>query len=206
VINVPHDNFDALPPHERLGRLEQLARAALARWHLDAAALSLLKDRENTVYKVTDPRSGERFALRVHRPSYHSDAEIRSELQWTAALIDAGIEAPAAVPTPGGDMFVTVRHEAVPEPRQCDLLRWVEGTIIGDIESGHIATADEVRSNHFLAGRLAALIHNHGERWQRPPGFTRPIMDFDGLIGSRGYLGPYGACKLLSAGQVAKKV
>lgn len=200
---MPHDGFNALPPQARLDRLEQLARKALARWHLDAAPFSLLKDRENTVYKVTDPRSGKHFVLRVHRPGFHSDAEIRSELQWTAALIDAGIEAPSAVPTPAGELFVTVRHEAVPEPRQCDLLRWVEGVIIGDIEGGHIATAEEVRSNHFLAGRLAALIHNHGERWQRPPGFTRPIMDFDGLIGSRGYLGPYGACQLLTAEQVA---
>jgi Ser/Thr protein kinase RdoA (MazF antagonist) len=200
---MQQDAFNALPPQQRLGRLEQLARVALARWNLDAAPLALLKYRENAVFKVMDPGSGERFVLRVHRPGYHSDAELRSELQWTAALITDGIAAPAAVPTRAGESFVTVRHESVPEPRQCDLLRWIDGAIIGSIEGDHVASADEVRSNHFLAGRLAGLIHNHGERWPRPPGFTRPSMDFEGLIGSRGYLGPYGACTLLSADQVA---
>jgi len=197
------DTFDALPQQSRLDRLERLARVALARWRLDAAPLSLLKYRENAVFKVTDPGSGERFVLRVHRAGYRSDAELRSELQWTEALIAEGIGAPATVPTANGELFVTVRHEAVPQPRQCDLLRWVEGKVIGDIEAGHVASAEEVRTSHFLAGRLAALIHNQGEHWPRPPGFTRPVMDFDGLIGSRGYLGPYGACKLLAPDEVA---
>jgi Ser/Thr protein kinase RdoA (MazF antagonist) len=192
------DDFDKLSPRARLDNLQQLARVALGRWHLDAAPISLLKYRENAVFKVTEPGSGERFVLRVHRPAYRSDAELRSELQWTAALIEAGIDAPAAVPTVAGELFVTVSHDAVPEARQCDLLRWVDGTIIGDIEAGQIASAAEVHGSHFLAGRLAARIHNHGEHWSRPPGFARPIMDFDGLIGSRAYLGPYSACTLLS--------
>ena len=195
--------FEELSTQERLDGLQQLARVALARWRLDGAPLSLLKYRENAVFKVTDPGSGERCVLRVHRPGYRTDAELRSELQWTAALIAAGIEAPATVPTVTGELFVTVGHEAVPQPRQCDLLRWVEGAIIGDIEAGHVASAEEVRSSHFLSGRLAARIHDHGEHWPRPPGFTRIVMDFEGLIGSRGYLGPYGDCKLLSADQVA---
>jgi len=197
------DSFAALSQDAQVDSLQQLARVALARWRMETAPLALLKYRENAVFKVTDPASGERFALRVHRAGYRSDAELRSELQWTAALIAAGIEAPAAVPTATGELFVIVGHEAVPQPRQCDLLRWVEGTIIGNVEGDHVASADEVRTSHFQAGRLAARIHNHGEHWPRPPGFTRLSMDFDGLIGSRGYLGPYGACKLLSPGQVA---
>jgi Ser/Thr protein kinase RdoA (MazF antagonist) len=197
------DDFESLVQEARVARLEQLARAALASWRLGAARLSLLKYRENAVFEVTDSAPGDRFVLRVHRPGYHSDAELRSELQWMAALRGAGIETPSVVPTAMGDLFVTVRHSLVPEPRQCDLLRWVEGTIIGDIEGGHVASAAEVRTSHQHAGRLAALIHNHGEHWQRPEGFTRPHMDFAGLIGERGYLGPYSACQLLAPGDVA---
>ena len=200
---LQQNSFVALSQDAQVDRLQQLARVALAHWRLEAAPLALLKYRENAVFKATHPATGERFVLRVHRAGYRSDAELRSELQWTAALIEAGIEAPAAVPTATGESFVTVGHEAVPEPRQCDLLRWVEGTIIGNVEGDHVASADEVRTSHFQAGRLAALIHNHGEHWPRPPGFTRLSMDFDGLIGSRGYLGPYGACQLLSPDQVA---
>ena len=78
------------------------------------------------------------------------------------------------MPTTAGELFVTVSHAAVPEPRQCDLLRWVEGSIIGNVEGGHVATAEEVRTSHYLAGRLAAMIHNHGENWPQPAGFERP--------------------------------
>jgi Ser/Thr protein kinase RdoA (MazF antagonist) len=183
--------------------LEQLARGALVHWRVDAAQLSLLKYRENAVFKVTESGTGDRFVLRLHRPGYHSDAELRSELQWMAALHDAGVETPSAVPTASGDIIVTVSHDAVPEPRQCDLLRWIDGTVVGDIEGGRVGSAEEVRSGYRLAGRLAALIHNHGAQWQRPPGFTRPHLDFEGLIGSRAYWGAYGACTLLSAEQVA---
>lgn len=200
---MQQDAFDALSQDARVERLQQLAGAALAHWGLEAATFELLKYRENAVFKVTIPVSGERLVLRVHRAGYHSDAELRSELQWMAALIDSGIRAPSVVPAKSGKLFVTVTHPAVPEPRQCDLLRWVEGSIIGSIEGGHVATAEEVRTSHYLAGRLAALIHNHGEKWQRPADFVRPHMDFDGLIGSRGYLGPYSACTLLTPEQVA---
>jgi len=200
---MQQQDFVALSQGAQIDRLGQLARNALSEWHLESAALDLLKYRENAVFKVADGGSGERFVLRVHRAGYRSDAELRSELQWTAALIAAGIEAPAAVPTATGALFVTVGHAAVPEPRQCDLLRWVEGTIIGTVEGDHVASPEEVRSSHFLAGRLAARIHDQGEHWQRPPGFTRLSMDFDGLIGARAYLGPYGACKLLAPGDVA---
>lgn len=194
--------FDALSQDARVERLQTLAGAALSHWGLESAGLELLKYRENAVFKVTAPSSGERFVMRVHRVGYRSDAELRSELQWTAALIADGIEAPSAVPTRAGELFVSVRHPDVPEPRQCDLLRWVEGSIIGSVEGGHVATAEEVRTNHYLAGRLAALMHNHGEMWPRPEGFTRLHMDFDGLIGSRPYLGPYAACPLLTPEQV----
>jgi Ser/Thr protein kinase RdoA (MazF antagonist) len=200
---MPREGFDALPQQGRIARLAQLARAALEHWRLADARLSLLKYRENAVFAVTDPGLARRFVLRVHRSRYHSDAELRSELQWMAALIEAGIETPPVVPTTAGDLFVNVSHPEVPEPRQCDLLGWVEGDVIGNIEGGHVATADDVRTSHHQAGRLAALIHNHGERWSRPAGFTRPTMDFEGLVGERAYLGPYAACPLLTRDQIA---
>jgi len=197
------DAFETLSQEVRVERLERLARTALLRWQLPAATIALLKYRENAVFGVTCGGSGERYVLRVHRARYHSEAELRSELQWIAALNTAGIEAPRVVPAASGELYVTVAQDGVPEARQCDLLRWTEGTIIGDIESGHTAGTDEVRSNHLLAGRLAARIHDHGQRWQRPSGFTRPHMDFDGLIGERAYLGPYSACALLTPAQRA---
>jgi Ser/Thr protein kinase RdoA (MazF antagonist) len=194
---MQQNEFDSLTQDGRVERLQQLARAALAHWGLESARLELLKYRENAVFKVTHPTTGERFVLRVHRAGYHTDAEVR------AALIDSGIPAPSVVPAKSGALFVHVSHSSVPEARQCDMLRWVDGSIIGSIEGDHVATVEEVRTNHYLTGRLAAMIHTHGEKWARPAGFTRPQMDFEGLLGSRAYLGPYAACKLLAPDQIA---
>jgi Ser/Thr protein kinase RdoA (MazF antagonist) len=200
---MTRDDFETLPQQDRVARLQRLAEVALDHWRLSSAELSLLKYRENAIFKVTSPGSGEHFVLRLHRPGYHDDAEIRSELQWMEALNAAGIGAPHVVPTSAGELFVKVRHEAIPDGRQCDLLRWIDGRIIGDIQDGYVADADEVRSSHRLTGQLAARIHDYGEHWPRPPGFKRPHMDFEGLIGERAYLGPYAAYALVTPEQLA---
>ena len=79
-------------------RLDALARAALTRWDLPATAtVTLIKHRENAVFMVADPASSARYALRIHRAGYHSDAELRSELAWMRALDDDGVHTPPVV-------------------------------------------------------------------------------------------------------------
>src|SRR3546814_6687604 len=86
-------DFYALPPAEQAQRLAKAAKAALPQWDIDPRAeVTLIKHRENAVFSLAE--GGERFAMRVHRANYHSDAELASELQWTAALNAAGIRAP----------------------------------------------------------------------------------------------------------------
>jgi len=41
------------------------------------------------VFRV-DSEDGRAYALRVHRPGYHTLAELESEPHWTAALNEAG--------------------------------------------------------------------------------------------------------------------
>lgn len=71
---MQQSEFDALSQDARVERLQQLARVALAHWGLEPATLELLKYRENAVFKVTQPSTGERFVLRVHRAGYRTDA------------------------------------------------------------------------------------------------------------------------------------
>ncbi len=78
--------------------VRELALKALASWDLAAPQLTLIKHRENTVFRV-DTATGKRYALRVHRPGYHRDAELLAEVAWTTALRDAGIATPPVVPT-----------------------------------------------------------------------------------------------------------
>jgi len=179
------DAFETLPRERQLQQLAELGMRALSHWGLDGADLQLLKHRENTVMKVTAP-SGERYALRIHRRGYRSDADLLSELQWLDSLRAVGIATTHTRRALDGSLFKTVKTPALPEGRQCDLLAWVPGSAIGSIEEGVALDAETLVRVYHSAGELAARIHNHGENWQPPPGFTRLSWDEDGFFGETG--------------------
>src|SRR4051812_43040584 len=94
------------------GRLDALARAALARWGFAAeSTVTLIKHRENAVFMVTDTATSARYALRVHRAGYHSDAELRSELAWMRALEADGVHTPPVIAGLDGDVLQIVRPD-----------------------------------------------------------------------------------------------
>lgn len=195
--------FEAQPREQQLQLLTELGTKALAHWGLQDAALELLKHRENTVMKVTAP-GGERYAMRIHRIGYRSDAELLSELEWLDSLRETGI--PTTEPVRAGDasLFVTVATGDLPEGRQVDLLEWVPGRAIGSIEEGVDLEGEELARVYRTAGALAARIHNHGEQWQRPPGFTRLSWDEQGFFGETGSVcGCYRDLPDLTPGQLA---
>ncbi|MGB3625040.1 MAG: SDR family oxidoreductase [Henriciella sp.] len=194
------ETFYALPPDEQVARLVKLGRAALGEWGIKDAEITLIKYRENAVFKVETAKGG-RVAMRVHRASYHSDAELASELVLMDALRQAGIETPEPIATEEGHQFVTLEHPEVPEPRQIDILGWVDGDPIGAIEAQSGQADDQLRETHVLAGRLAAQIHNFTERWTPPAGFTRRHWDEEGLFGDEGHFGCFWKYDLLSDDQ-----
>ena len=78
--------------------MEAFAQSCLTRWDLpEAASLSLVNVSENTTFRVDDPASSSTWALRVHRPGYHSLNAIRSEIAWSQALRADGVVATPAV-------------------------------------------------------------------------------------------------------------
>jgi Ser/Thr protein kinase RdoA (MazF antagonist) len=191
------NDFYRLTPAEQGGRLERLARAALAHWNITDAALDLLKIRENAVFSVTTPDQ-RRFAIRIHRAGYHTDDELRSELQWMQALGTAGIDVPELVPERSGELFCNVAHDDVPEARQVDLFRWIEGRQLGSIEQGFGEDPASVHSAFHTLGVLAALVHNQASAWTLPPGFTRHAWDAEGLVGERPFWGRFWELEALS--------
>ena len=74
-----------------LADIEDLATAALKLWGVRNSPPQLLKHRENTVYRVQD-RSGNPAVLRVHRPGYHDETAILSELRWMTQLNTEGMD------------------------------------------------------------------------------------------------------------------
>ena len=166
-----------------------LAEAALPQWDLQGSELELIKYRENGVFRVTSP-AGERYALRIHRHGYHSDAELRSELQWMVALEDDGIFVPTLVQTNAGTPFAVVSCGQVPEARQVDLFHWVDGEQLGSVEEG-ISDRDAVADNYHTIGALAARLHNQAVAWHTPEGFVRHAWDVDGLVGDEPFWGRF---------------
>jgi Ser/Thr protein kinase RdoA (MazF antagonist) len=197
------EQFEALPLERQLRLLTELGSTALAHWGLEGAQLQLLKHRENTVMKVTTS-SGDRYAMRIHRLAYRSDADLLSELLWLKSLRSAGIATTEPRRAIDGSLFVTESTAELPEGRQCDLLVWVPGDAIGSVEEGVALDAATLKTVYHSAGELAARIHNHGEVWQRPAGFTRLSWDEDGFFGESGAIsGRYWDLAALTAEQLA---
>ena len=196
------DQFEALPRDTQLRLLGELGKTALPRWGLEGAELELMKHRENTVMRVTTA-SGERYAMRIHRLGYRDDADLHSELLWLDSLRKAGIATTEAVRALDGSLFASVATEALSEGRQVDLLSWVPGSAIGSIEEGVALHGAELTAVYQSAGELAARIHNHGQAWQRPPGFSRLSWDESGFFGTSGSVcGYYGDLAELTADQL----
>ena len=185
-------DFYELPVAELEKRYEALVRRALPLWGIGRAApLSLLKLRENAIYAVTDRAANEKLVIRVHRAGYHSDAELRSEWQWITGLKEYGVLTPEPRWSGNGRMFEIVEAPGVPEPRQVDIVDWIEGERLGSVEEGLEGTPDQVRARFETLGSTMARMHNQAEHWQPPAGFTRHAWDVDGLVGKDPFWGRF---------------
>jgi Ser/Thr protein kinase RdoA (MazF antagonist) len=170
------------PLSEQLALLQELALQSLSYWGLSCKSLSLIKHRENAVYKLLT-QDNELFAVRVHRSGYHSDAALNSEFVWMEALADVGIHVPQVLPCTNGERFAVVEHQEIPEPRQIDVLQWIAGEQLGSVENGLEGSAGEIAHIYSTVGTKMAHLHAHSSQWQLPQGFTRHAWDQAGLVG-----------------------
>jgi Ser/Thr protein kinase RdoA (MazF antagonist) len=164
----------------------ELVAVALGRFGLDPnATATLCNVSENHTYRIDDPATGSRFALRVHRPGYHSPGEIDSELTWLDALrADGVVETPTVLPATDGRRVVSVR---TPElgARNVVLFEWLPGTE-PDLDGGDAAT-----TQFETLGAISARMHRHSRAWRAPAGFSRPRWDYEHTLGPRGHWGPW---------------
>jgi Ser/Thr protein kinase RdoA (MazF antagonist) len=181
-------DFFSLDPDEQLQRLEAAGRDVLSAWDLGNATLELIKHRENAVFRVE--RDGFKAELRLHRHGYHSDDELRSELQWMQALSDAGVKVPNVIPAARGELFVTYSADGLPGELQVDLFEWIDGEQLGSVEEG-VNDAAGIEATYLAIGELAARVHNQAESWELPQGFVRHSWDADGLAGERPFWGQF---------------
>ena len=172
-----------------------VARKALAGFRLEPLALELAARSENITFKVE--ADGGPYALRLHRPGYNSLDELKSERVWTRALTAAGFGVPVGIKTPGGRDYLAVTMPDG-EVRQAGLTRWTPGEVLAKI------VEDKDLANWFARlGAIAADLHAHSAAWRPPAGFTRRVLDAEGLMGLEPSWGPFWEHAGLSPGEQA---
>ena len=146
---------------------------ALELWGMSEADCQLAATRENRVYRVTFV--DRTFALRLHRPGLRSDSELRSELQWMAAISAGGLHVPTPIPaTDGSDMHVE-------RGIQIDVLTWLSGSTVSSTISE--LTIDDRVGLYRAIGREMARLHEISDAWTPPDNFARWSWDLGGLVG-----------------------
>jgi Ser/Thr protein kinase RdoA (MazF antagonist) len=181
----PSPDFDSLPHDRQLVILAEIARTATSQYALPSGcAVDLINLSENATYKVEDLASGRRWALRVHRDGYHSDAAIDSELAWLIDLRARDV-AKTPVPVPGLDsaLIQKVSHPASPRPRNVVLFEWETG-----VEPG---VNEDLRKPFEVLGEVTARMHEHARAWQRPAGFERLTWDVETSLGDKPHWGSW---------------
>ena len=173
------------------------AHNALASWDIQTQDIEPLTLTENIVFKITDGTK-QSFVLRLHRPGYHNLNELLSELQWTEALLDAGLTVPVPRITRDGRQYVSVYLGN--QHRYAGLLEWVDGMPMENlIESNPDSTF--VENSFSLLGEVMAKFHNQAVSWTIPLKFSRHSFDADGLMGEAPFWGRFWESSALTPDQ-----
>ena len=169
--------------------LHAIAEQSLPYWGLKPDAIELVSRSENTVFRLDMP-DGRRYALRIHRPGYHTLPELESELLWTQALNDAGIRVPVGVRTLEGPGYATIPTPDGESSRAVGLVNWLEGELLSSVIE---AEQDESTIiEHFRQiGRVLAAMNNQASNWTPPSGFTRHSFDVPGYVGESPFWGRF---------------
>jgi Ser/Thr protein kinase RdoA (MazF antagonist) len=158
-----------------------MAEEAIGRYALTPSTRpTLINISENATYRLDDPETGGRWALRVHREGYHSPRAIRSELAWLAALRDAkAANVPTPIPGRDGELIQSVASPDGTHTRNVVLFAW---------EAGAEPAANDVQGFEQL-GETTARMHRHVVDWQRPDWFERHTWDFATSLGATPHWG-----------------
>jgi Ser/Thr protein kinase RdoA (MazF antagonist) len=167
------------------------AENALSHWAITPTKMTLAAERENKVYRVTTA-TGE-YALRQHRQGYRSNAQLASELNWMAALDDAGLDVPKPIPTQVGTYLVALNGV------HFDMLSWLPGKQLG--AHGTPFDLDDATGTFFALGQSTARLHLASDNWIPPTDFTRPAWDAKGLLGDTPLWGRFWENPTMAHGQ-----
>lgn len=164
--------------------LLEVAETSLEHWHLEPESIEVVSQSENIVFKVValDQRA---YALRLHRPGYHSLQELESEQIWIQALDEFGLQVPNSLKSDQGSHFLAV--DCGETTRYAGLIKWFDGMPLIKLPEQRQAL---IQPMAFL-GETCARMHNQASQWPSPADFTRPQLDIDGFFGSNPFWGKF---------------
>jgi Ser/Thr protein kinase RdoA (MazF antagonist) len=161
-------DYETLTHRGQARRLRALASKALEQYAVQVASLSLAGWYTNTLFKVRTT-DGSAYMLRLCAPSWRTETDLRSEVAWLNALAQVtDIGAPCPVATANGEYLPEVRVDGVSGARRCLLMSWVPGSSLEKQLS---------EENMYKMGVLFTRMHDHGETFVPPDGFTTRRMD-----------------------------
>ena len=163
--------------------LNKIAQSAISRYSLpDGAKPTLINISENATYRIDDPATGHRWALRIHREGYHSPKAIASELAWLAALEEQGAaRVPTALPGSDDELIQSISVDGLERPRNVVLFSWENGA----------EPANNDAAGFEKLGETAAKMHAHVKSWLCPVWFERHTWDFETSLGSKPHWGSW---------------
>lgn len=158
-----------------LSGIQDGLQRALPRWDVaPRTRLDLLTISENATFKATDTGMGD-LVFRVHRPDYHTRAEIESELAWIAVLRAGGeIRTPRPIPLRDGSLIAAFDHAG--STRHVVAFEFLPGR--------EPAEGDDLAGWFRKLGAIHAGLHAQSRAWRRPPGFIRKAWTFETTLGA----------------------
>lgn len=164
---------------------DAIVQSARKQWGLGNAPITLIAARENHVYQVDF--NDQRFALRLHRQGYRTQAEIHSELLWMDMLANNGMPVPKPVDALDGTCVRSIDGVTV------DMLSWIDGEPLSELKP--------TLTLYRQLGQLLANMHLLADKWKAASGLSRPVWD---LTGSNPAWGRYWENPQLTATQQSR--
>jgi len=179
---------------------EPAALAVLAAFPIEPAKIEFVWHSENVTFRVFDRSDGAAYALRLHRPWYHTLDELNSERVWIRALRDAGIAVPMPFAARDGRDYAPVVVSSTGEQRYAGMTHWTQGEPLDSVMR-QIKNVGVAESYLEQLGTIAATLHNQASAWTVPDGFIRHAFDAEGLMGDAPFWGRFWDHAALSAAE-----
>jgi Ser/Thr protein kinase RdoA (MazF antagonist) len=154
--------------------------AALAGYGRGGASTTLLGLSENATFRVESVGIPAAI-LRIYRIGHRSREAIESELAWMRSLRDeTEIMTPVALPALDGRLIKEVSTSI--GPAYC---------VMFDELGGTPPPENELELWYSRLGVACAELHLHSSGWQRPPGFGRPRLEWETIVGHQAHWGSW---------------